>query len=689
MNTQATTSSSAVTEVQEPMLLSVIVCTYNRRQMLDCALERILRSKMPLSVPWELLVVDNNSSDGTCEIVEKHASLHPGRIRYVHEARQGKSFALNSAVRESRGKVLAFTDDDVLVEEGWLWNLTACLHSAEWAGTGGRIIPTWDQPIPRWLSTSNVLIRGALVALDLGSEPVAMAQAPIGANMAYRREVFEKHGLFRTDLGRTGSSLMACEDTEFGQRLLHRGEKLRYEPSAVVYHPVPQNRVNKKYFLAWSYGHGQSELISSETHRKTNWFFAGVPLYLIRRLGRWCFEWAISIKPSKRFVCMMNVSNLAGSVVGSYRLRHQASTNGPAQGVSGTNSEKHEARASESRVQPMSISVIVCTFNRSRLLEKAIDSIAQSKVPDPIEWEIVVVDNNSTDNTREVVEECAKRHQIRIRYLFQPKQGLSIARNSAIRGCESAAVAFTDDDVLVEPEWLWNLTACLQSGEWAGSGGRVVPTWGRPIPRWLSTSDVFVRGALVALDLGSEPAAMTQAPIGANMAYRREAFERHGLFRTDLGRTGGNLTACEDTEFGQRLLLCGERLRYEPSAVVYHPVPADRIRKGYLLAWAFARGRSDILMSGVPPETRWFIAGVPLYLVRRLGRWSVEWLLALNPQTRFSSRMKVSGIAGAIQACHQLSRSPREKFEGVAPTSISRSLSITGQPRPIPTEQDR
>jgi len=671
------------------MIVSVIVCTYNRRQMLDCALESILRSKMPQSVPWELLVVDNNSSDRTCEVVEKYALLHPDRIRYFHEARQGKSFALNYAVRESRGEVLAFTDDDVLVEQEWLWNLTACLQSGEWAGTAGRIIPTWDHPIPRWLSTSDILVRGALVALDLGPKPVAMAQAPIGANMAYRKEVFEKHGLFRTDLGRTGGNLMACEDTEFGQRLLRRGEKLRYEPSAVVYHPVPQKRISKKYFLAWSYGHGQSNIISSETLPKAKWFFAGVPLYLIRRLVRWSVEWTISMKPSRRFVCMMNVWNLAGLVVGAYRLWHGASTNSPAQGAPGTNSEKHEARASDRQVQPMSISVIVCTFNRSRLLEKAIESIAQSKVPDPIAWEIVVVDNNSTDNTREVVEECAKRHQIKIRYLFEPKQGLSIARNFAIRECESVALAFTDDDVLVEPEWLWNLTACLQSGEWAGISGRVVPTWGRPIPRWLSTSDIFVRGVLVALDLGSETVTMTQAPIGANMAYRREAFEKHGLFRTDLGRMGVSLTACEDTEFGQRLLRCGEKLRYEPSAVVYHPVPADRLRKGYLLAWAFARGRSDILMSGVPPETRWFIAGIPLNLVRRLGRWSVEWLLALNPRSRFSCRMKVWGIAGAIQACHQLSHSPGQKSEGVAPTSISRSLSIAGQPKPVPTEQDR
>jgi glycosyltransferase involved in cell wall biosynthesis len=657
--------------------------------MLEGALESIVRSKVPGFVQWEILVVDNNSTDGTCEVVEKYALLHPGRVRYFREARQGKSFALNTGIRESRGEILAFTDDDVLVEEEWLWNLTACLQSSEWAGTGGRIIPTWDQPIPRWLSTSNVLIRGALVALDLGSEPVAMAQAPIGANMAYRRDVFEKHGLFRTDLGRTGGNLMACEDTEFGQRLLRRGERIRFEPSAVVYHPVPQNRMNKRYFLAWSYGHGQSELISSETHRRTNWFLAGVPLYLIRRLGRWCVEWVISIKPSQRFVCMMNVSNIAGSVVGSYRLRHGASPNSSAQGVLGRISERDELRTSEEQAKPMSISVIVCTFNRSLLLERAIESIAQSRVPDPVEWEIVVVDNNSTDSTREAVKECAKRHQVKIRYLFEPKQGLSFARNSAIQSCRSVALAFTDDDVLVEPEWLWNLAACLQSGEWAGSSGRIIPTWDRPVPRWLSTSDVLSRGALVALDLGSEPVAMAQAPIGANMAYRREVFEKHGLFRIDLGRIGGNLMACEDTEFGERLLLCGERLRYEPAAVVYHPVPDDRLRKGYLLAWALARGRSDILMSGVPPETKWFILGVPLYLFRRLARWSVEWLLTLNPRSRFSCRMKVWGIAGAIQACHQLSRVPSQKSEGVEPPSISRTLSITGQPRAIPTEQDR
>src|ERR1019366_3158512 len=109
----------------------------------------------------------------------------------------------------------------------------------------------------------------------------------------------------------------------------------------------------------------------------------------------------------------------------------------------------------------MKTTVIVCTYNRCQVLAKTLESVAASKVPDSVEWEVLIVDNNSSDQTREVVEDFCRRYPGRFRYLFERRQGLSSARNAGIRESQSEILAFTDDDATVEPDWLWNLTSAL------------------------------------------------------------------------------------------------------------------------------------------------------------------------------------------------------------------------------------
>ena len=123
----------------------------------------------------------------------------------------------------------------------------------------------------------------------------------------------------------------------------------------------------------------------------------------------------------------------------------------------------------------MKISVILCTYNRCESLTRALESVAASQMPDSVDWEILVVDNNSKDRTRAVTSEFCLRHPGRVRYLFEAQQGLSNARNAGIHEARSEIIAFTDDDVTVEPTWLHNLTASLHDGLWAGAGGEYAP----------------------------------------------------------------------------------------------------------------------------------------------------------------------------------------------------------------------
>src|SRR5579872_339882 len=130
----------------------------------------------------------------------------------------------------------------------------------------------------------------------------------------------------------------------------------------------------------------------------------------------------------------------------------------------------------------MNITVIVCTYNRSQTVTTALDSIAGQAVPDSVEWNVLVVDNNSSDETRQVVKQYCQQTPARFSYIFEPKQGLSFARNAGIQNARGEILAFTDDDVLVERDWLWNLTSSLVNGEWAGAGGQIIPIWAGTLP---------------------------------------------------------------------------------------------------------------------------------------------------------------------------------------------------------------
>lgn len=316
----------------------------------------------------------------------------------------------------------------------------------------------------------------------------------------------------------------------------------------------------------------------------------------------------------------------------------------------------------------MKIAVILCTFNRCQSLARALTSLGECCTPLSMQWKVLVVDNNSTDETRRVVEEFARRFEGRFEYLFQPRQGKSHALNLGVETADAEILAFVDDDVQVDSQWLVRLSEVFADPMWSGSGGRIAPEAEFEAPAWLDTTEPYALAPLAMFDPGRPGGDLPEPPFGANMAYRREMFSKHGGFRKDLGPQPGGEIKNEDVEFGARLLAAGERICYVPKAVVYHDIPRPRVTKEYFRKWWLGKGRSEIRQVGTADGSRFSVMGVPLVFFRRIALWGLRWMVEPRASRRFSCQLRIWQIAGQVQECFARNRKP----ELLPSTQVSR-----------------
>ncbi|HTK90363.1 MAG TPA: glycosyltransferase [Verrucomicrobiae bacterium] len=277
----------------------------------------------------------------------------------------------------------------------------------------------------------------------------------------------------------------------------------------------------------------------------------------------------------------------------------------------------------------MDLSVIVCTYNRAASLELTLRAFAAQTTPPELTWELVVVDNNSTDATRSVVEAFAATAAVRVRYLFEGRQGLSHARNAGITGSIGALMAFTDDDVRPDPDWVAGVAPLMRESGADILGGRILPLWERTPPPWLAARP-HLRGPFTIMDHPWADRVVEARGIpnvwGANMAFRREVFSRVGFFHPDLGLTGRKLYRGEEIELVRRALAAGCRVIYDPRLVVWHRIPAARMRRRFISRLYFEQAEGEGLSQAPAPGRR--LLGAPRYLYRQVASRTSGWLWA-------------------------------------------------------------
>jgi len=241
---------------------SVVVPTYNRARTLALALESLL--VQDLDSPYEIIVVNNNSSDDTMDVIHSFERRAPGRLRFLFESMQGVSAARNAGIGAAHGEIIAFTEDDATAHPTWLRALATTYreHPDAWA-VGGRIIQKLPGGYPSWFDpiSPRVDMAGLLGCLDYGENTIKLEypDAAWTGNLSVRKDVLARIGLFNTHLGRVGSQLLCGEDFDLCVRIHRAGGALYYNGQALVIHQVPSSRLTKRYFRERAYWQGRSD----------------------------------------------------------------------------------------------------------------------------------------------------------------------------------------------------------------------------------------------------------------------------------------------------------------------------------------------------------------------------------------------------------------------------------------------
>lgn len=266
-------------------MISVIICTYNRDKYIYNVLKSLALGTLEHSA-YEIILVDNNCTDNTRSEVDHFCNVFPQvTLRYFVETNQGLSHARNRGIKESKGDILVYVDDDATVNPDYLKTYADWFAShPETDAAGGPIIPHYETGSePKWMTYFiKRLLTGYLYFGDK-ARPFPGDNFPGGGNAAYRASVFEKVGLYNVQLGRNGDSLTGGEEKDIFDKMKREGMQFVYLPNAILYHSIPGYKLEADYFNRLTTGIGQSERartlrIGKSSYRKR----------LLSELKKWC-----------------------------------------------------------------------------------------------------------------------------------------------------------------------------------------------------------------------------------------------------------------------------------------------------------------------------------------------------------------------------------------------------------------
>jgi glycosyltransferase involved in cell wall biosynthesis len=310
------------------MHLDIVLPTLNRSAQLRRAVNSVMSATRIPELPFDLYIVDNNSTDDTSRVAEALIAEWGPRVHYVLERDPGKSRALNAGIAATRGTLLAFLDDDEEISPAWMQTVARAFVNPNVDFIGGPCLPVWPEQPPAWLPPQHT---AAVGRVDGGPDPKVFGKTYngvlMGGNAVMRRAVLEKVGLFRPVLGpRVNQRLLSCEDEDLYLRLLDSGAVGWYLPDLMVFHHVQPERLTKTYHRQWCFWHGVSKAMLHVRRPPRVRELGGVPRYMygnvLRAVGK-VARTAIRRggEKAQRFDAELTAWDLAGFVYGRHFYR--------------------------------------------------------------------------------------------------------------------------------------------------------------------------------------------------------------------------------------------------------------------------------------------------------------------------------------------------------------------------------
>jgi len=264
------------------------------------------------------------------------------------------------------------------------------------------------------------------------------------------------------------------------------------------------------------------------------------------------------------------------------------------------------------------ISVVICTYNRENFLRKVLLSLVEQTLNQAL-YEVLIINNNSTDNTQAVAEEFVQRYK-NIKVFNESEQGLSHARNRGWKESKGEIIVFLDDDAVACKDWLESYLEVFENHKPDCAGGRIEIEWETERPKWLS--DTFLK-FLGHLDLSDTPQALTKPSLfGGNLAIRKEILQEINGFNTDMGRGKSDLAGNEEIELQNRLINSGKTIYYSPNSKIYHFAASSRLKLSWFIKRSYWQGVSDAKMykfeTSLKPNNKFKVTLNILYLLKNI-----------------------------------------------------------------------
>ena len=533
------------------MNLSVIICSHNPR---PDYLERTLNALRAQTLPkeqWELLLIDNASKKTLAESWD--LSWHP-HVRIIREEELGLTPARLRGIKESKGDILIFVDDDNLLNPDYLANAVRIgLEHPKIGVWGGELQGEFEGGLPEWLEPHTVCLAVRSLQRDAWSNLYGWSPAlPAGAGMTLRRVVGEfyanlnKEHPLRRQLDRRGKSLGCGGDVDLAYSAIDLGFGIGRFKCLQILHCIPERRIKPEYVLNMTREARSAAVIVDSLRTETQ---------RIRSRNRplWCNiyflrQW-LRAAPFERSLML---AAHRGEAEAWRLLEEPQKVLNPmisSQSMSETNSEPISARSFNPE-----IALVVKTKNHGSKLDPFFEALRKMNSPCP--WELILVDNGSTDDTPIRLKAFMATFQGQVNIISEPRPGTGLACNTGWRATNASIIAFTDDDCYPEPDYLERISDVLDDPEVGIAGGRILLYDPTDAPVTINESQieqVFNPGSFVCGGVIN----------GANMAFRRQAL-------VDINGFDDDFSAGEDVDAVLRTLAAGWKGKYDPRPLVYH-----------------------------------------------------------------------------------------------------------------------